>query len=107
MDFDLSNLRLQNQHLTMPVFSNPADVVKYLGAVQSQDYTGAKWALGMRLINGTDDLIEKAFAKGDIIRTHVMRPTWHFVHRDDLPTRCLTTVYSKVKSLTTMKRLLN
>jgi hypothetical protein len=84
MAFDLSNLRLQNQHLTMPVFSNPADVVKYLGAVQSQDYTGAKWALGMRLINGTDDLIEKAFAKGDIIRTHVMRPTWHFVHRDDI-----------------------
>ncbi|MCQ6957367.1 winged helix DNA-binding domain-containing protein [Mucilaginibacter aquariorum] len=84
MDFDLSNLRLQNQHLAKPAFSNPADVVKYLGAVQSQDYTGAKWALGMRLINGTDDGIEQAFAKGDIIRTHVMRPTWHFVHPDDL-----------------------
>jgi hypothetical protein len=84
MDFDLSNLRLQNQHLAEPAFSNPADMVKYLGAVQSQDYTGAKWALGMRLINGTDDLIEQAFANGDIIRTHVMRPTWHFVHPDDI-----------------------
>jgi hypothetical protein len=84
MAFDLSNLRLQNQHLAKPAFSNPADVVKYLAAVQSQDYTGAKWALGMRLINSTDDLMEQAFAQGDIIRTHVMRPTWHFVHPDDI-----------------------
>jgi hypothetical protein len=78
--FDLAKLRLQNQHLIKPEFTNPADVVKYLGAVQSQDYSGAKWALGMRLKNGTDELIEQAFNTGEIIRTHVMRPTWHFVH---------------------------
>ncbi len=81
--FDLTALRLQNQHLAKPEFTNPSDVVKYLGAVQSQDYTGAKWALGMRLKNSTDQLIEQAFTDGDIIRTHVMRPTWHFVHPDD------------------------
>lgn len=81
--FDLTTLRLQNQHLTKPEFTHPADVVKYLGAVQSQDYSGAKWALGMRLKNSTDELIEKAFTNGEIIRTHIMRPTWHFVHPDD------------------------
>lgn len=81
--FDLTTLRLQNQHLAQPEFNNPADMVKYLGAVQSQDYSGAKWALGMRLKNSTDELIEQAFAAGDIIRTHVMRPTWHFVHPGD------------------------
>lgn len=81
--FDLSTLRLQNQHLAEPCFASSADLVKYLGAVQSQDYSGAKWALGMRLKNGTDELIEKAFADGEIIRTHVLRPTWHFVHPDD------------------------
>ena len=81
--FDLTALRLQNQHLAKPEFTNPADVVKYLGAVQSQDYSGAKWALGMRLKNSTDELIEQAFTDGDVIRTHVMRPTWHFVHPDD------------------------
>jgi hypothetical protein len=81
--FDLTTLRLQNQHLTKPEFTDPADVVKYLGAVQSQDYNGAKWALGMRLKNSTDEFIEHAFTDGHIIRTHVMRPTWHFVHPDD------------------------
>jgi hypothetical protein len=81
---NLTTLRLQNQHLANPVFTNPADVVKYLGAVQSQDYTGAKWALGMRLKDSTDEVIEQAFANGDIIRTHVMRPTWHFVHPEDV-----------------------
>jgi hypothetical protein len=81
--FDLTNLRLQNQHLDNPEFTNPADLVKYLGAVQSQDYSGAKWALGMRLKNGNDELIEKAFANGEIIRTHLLRPTWHFVHPQD------------------------
>jgi hypothetical protein len=81
--FDLTTLRLQNQHLTKPEFNSPADIVKYLGAVQSQDYSGAKWALGMRLKNSTDEFIEQAFTAGEIIRTHVMRPTWHFVHPDD------------------------
>ncbi|RYU91576.1 winged helix DNA-binding domain-containing protein [Mucilaginibacter terrigena] len=83
IDIDISTQRMQNQHLAGPEFTNPADVVKYLGAVQSQDYTGAKWALGMRMNDGTDELIEKAFTNGDIIRTHVMRPTWHFIHPDD------------------------
>jgi hypothetical protein len=33
---------------------------------------------------GTDDAIEKAFANGEILRTHVMRPTWHFVTPADI-----------------------
>lgn len=83
-DFSITALRLQNQHLATPVYKNPADLVKYMGAIQAQDYTGAKWAIGQRLQGGTDAQIEKAFAAGHIIRTHVMRPTWHFVHPDDL-----------------------
>lgn len=55
-----------------------------MGAVQAQDYYGAKWALGQRLMDTTDDAIEKAFADGTILRTHVMRPTWHFVAPADI-----------------------
>ena len=55
-----------------------------MGAIQAQDYTGAKWAVAQRLKGATDVLIEKAFTNGDIIRTHVMRPTWHFVHPKDI-----------------------
>lgn len=81
---NLTYFRLQNQHLAQPVLNNPADLVHYLGAVQAQDYTGAKWALGMRLKGCTDELIDKALTDGDIIRTHVLRPTWHFVHPKDI-----------------------
>ena len=50
-----------------------------MGAVQAQDYAGAKWALGLRMQKSGDAAIEKAMAAGSIIRTHVLRPTWHFI----------------------------
>jgi hypothetical protein len=56
----------------------------WLGAVQAQDYAGAKWALGLRLRVATDDTVDQAFANGSILRTHVMRPTWHFVTPADI-----------------------
>jgi hypothetical protein len=55
-----------------------------MGAVQSQDYPGAKWALGQRTRGAADAAIDQAFAKGTILRTHVMRPTWHFVMPADI-----------------------
>jgi len=81
---DIRELRLQNQHLTSPQFTQPADLVYYMGAIQSQDYAGGKWAIAQRLKGTTDKIIEDAFINGDIIRTHVMRPTWHFVHPKDV-----------------------
>ena len=52
--------------------------------LQSQDYAGAKWALAMRSRNATDATIERAFAEGSIVRTHVLRPTCHFVTPADI-----------------------
>ena len=52
--------------------------------MQAQDYLGAKWALGLRLPGTTDAKIEQAFNDGAILRTHVMRPTWHFVAPADI-----------------------
>jgi hypothetical protein len=75
---------LRNQRLIGVGFETPAEVVSWLGAVQAQDYTGAKWALGQRMQRATDGAIERAFAAGEILRTHVMRPTWHFVAPEDL-----------------------
>ena len=56
----------------------------WLGAVQSQEYANAKWSLGQRLPDARDAAIEQAFAAGRILRTHVMRPTWHFVTPADI-----------------------
>ena len=58
--------------------------MRWLGAVQAQDYAGAKWALGLRMQRAGDADIEAAFSDGRILRTHVMRPTWHFVTPDDI-----------------------
>src|SRR2546425_1166602 len=82
--FSIPQQRLHNQHLAQQTYQKPEDIVRHLGAVQAQDYPGAKWALGMRLLNATDLSIEQAFADGAILRTHVMRPTWHFVAPDDI-----------------------
>jgi hypothetical protein len=81
---DIAQQRLVNQHLASPIYHDPADIVHHMGAIQAQDYAGAKWAIAQRLQGATDIAIEKAFTDGDIIRTHVMRPTWHFVHPKDI-----------------------
>jgi hypothetical protein len=76
--------RLHQQRLSHPEFTNPGEMVAWFGAVQAQDYAGAKWALGLRMEKATDDVIERAFTDGAILRTHVMRPTWHFVTPADI-----------------------
>jgi hypothetical protein len=81
---DIPHHRLYNQQISHPAFDKPGDEVRWLGAVQSQDYAAAKWALGLRLRNAVDDLVEQAFTDGAILRTHVMRPTWHFVAPEDI-----------------------
>ena len=81
---DVVKQRLQNQKLSSSELKKPADVVRWLGAVQSQDLEGAKWALALRMRNATKAVIEKAYNEGKILRTHVMRPTWHFVAAEDI-----------------------
>jgi winged helix DNA-binding protein len=84
INLDIARQRLHNQLITRSTFEKPEDVVQWLGAVQAQDYAAAKWAVGLRLPGTTDDAIDQAFAGGAILRTHVMRPTWHFVSPADI-----------------------
>jgi hypothetical protein len=77
--------RLSNQCLTRVRHRTPADLVAWFGAVQAQEYRPAKWGLSLRLPDGTTDArIERALSDGSILRTHVLRPTWHFVAAADL-----------------------
>ena len=81
---DLLRHRLSNHKLARSTFRAPSDVVAWLGAVQAQDYPAAKWALGLRVPGLTDDEVETSFTEGRILRTHVLRPTWHFVAPADI-----------------------
>lgn len=76
--------RLRNQRLLGPAFASPADAVRWLGAVQSQDYAGASWGVSLRCGGLTAAAFTQAFNAGQILRTHVMRPTWHFVIPEDI-----------------------
>jgi hypothetical protein len=80
---DVARRRLVNQRLVGRQFRSPADVVARLGAVQAQDYAGAKWAIALRT-RTTDAAIERLLRTGAILRTHVLRPTWHFVMPADI-----------------------
>ncbi|MBX2891998.1 MAG: AlkZ family DNA glycosylase [Saprospiraceae bacterium] len=81
---EIASFRLQNQLITHPSFTQPKDVAAWLGAMQAQDYTHAKWAIGLRIPASTDADIEAALDRGDIVRTHVLRPTWHFAAAEDI-----------------------
>ena len=84
MDLDIPAYRLFNQRLSRDKFKTAADVVRYLGAVQAQDYAGAKWAIGLRTDGLSDSDVDRAFTEGAILRTHMLRPTWHFVAPEDI-----------------------
>lgn len=81
---ELLNYRLVNQQISETVFDTPQDVVSWMVAMQAQEYAMAKWAIALRLKGVTDQDVEKAFDDGLILRTHVMRPTWHFVTPADI-----------------------
>ena len=76
--------RLRNQRLVAPGCKTAEAVVAHLGAVQSQDYTGAVWALGLRAPGLVAADVEASFTAGRVLRTHVLRPTWHFVVPADI-----------------------
>jgi Winged helix DNA-binding domain len=81
---EIASRRLFAQRLTGEPFASPVEAVRWLGAVQSQDYGGAKWALAQRSRGTTDVELDRLFDRGTILRTHVLRPTWHFVLPEDI-----------------------
>src|SRR3712207_4685634 len=82
--FDIVQQRLHNQHLLGAPFTRPEEVVPWFGAVQAQEYPGAAWGIAQRSSDLTQAAIDQAFAAGAILRTHAMRPTWHFVTPADI-----------------------
>jgi hypothetical protein len=77
--------RAHAQSLDRPRFDSLVDVVRHLGCVQSQLHDMALWGVGRRLRDGaTLAQLQHSFDAGEVVRTHVLRPTWHLVAPDDL-----------------------
>lgn len=73
-----------SQRIAGSPFESPEEVVRWLGCVQSQDPIGARWSVGQRVADCTDADVSAAFDEGRILRTHVLRPTWHYVTRENI-----------------------
>jgi hypothetical protein len=80
----IAGARLRAQRLTGKPFEDAIEAVRRMGAVQSQDDPAAKWALAQRLDGVTDAALDRLYDHGAILRTHVLRPTWHFVLPEDI-----------------------
>lgn len=80
----LTDIRLAGHQLAGPEFERPGDLLAWMGAMQGQDYGMAKWAIGMRLKTAMLSRVDEAIEKGEIVRMHIMRPTWHFVAGKDV-----------------------
>ena len=80
---NLAAIRLLNQQLIAPQFGTPTEVVRYMGAMQAQEYRMMRWAVAMRTRKPSYKAFKQAFDEGQIIRLHLMRGTWQLVSSED------------------------
>jgi hypothetical protein len=80
----ISQLRYCNHQFDNSGFSTAEEVVFRMGALQAQDLSMSKWAIGIRLHDSTQDLINSEINSGNIVRMHLLRPTWHLVSSKDV-----------------------
>lgn len=81
---NIPSVRLSQQKVLNTAFSNPQEAVGYMGAIQAQDFEMSKWAIGLRLSQSINSTIMDALDNGSLVRTHVLRPTWHIVSGQDV-----------------------
>lgn len=81
---DIARLRLDNQHLARSSFTTPGEVVRWFGAIQSQDLPGSLFAIGLRMRHATEALVERALADRSIVRSWPMRRTIHCMAAEDV-----------------------
>ena len=81
---DIARLRLRSQRLSATKVDSIDGVINWLVCSQSQDYGPGKWSIGQRGLGLSDAALDEALAEGRILRTHILRPTWHFVAPSDI-----------------------
>jgi hypothetical protein len=81
---DIVKHRLVNQQIADKKFQSAQKLLEWMGAMQAQDYNMVKWGIGARIPNSLHTQILDEFNKGKILRTHLMRPTWHMVSSNDI-----------------------
>src|SRR5262249_14087154 len=81
---EIAHRRLHAHRLIGPPLADPVAAVRHYGAVQAQEYAIAKWGVAQRTPGAGDAAIQRLLDDGAILRTHALRPTWHFVAAEDI-----------------------
>lgn len=81
---DIVDSRLRAQRIAGSALRSPEAVVAWMGAMQAQEFHAAKWGIGLRAHGISEADVDEAFNAGRILRTHILRPTWHFVAPADI-----------------------
>lgn len=82
-DHDLARWRLRAQHLVEPHLATAAEVVRAMLAIQAENPAQSAWAVAARTAAPDPSDLARLLDDGTVVRTHVLRPTWHYVHADD------------------------
>src|SRR5439155_2269071 len=80
----IARARMRAQCLWSSDFKDPQKALTHLVAVQAQEFAYARWSLAQRSGDPASSVVQRAFDDGRILRTHILRPTWHFVAPRDL-----------------------
>ena len=81
---DIGYKRLINQQIAGGRFTEPGRLIEWMGCIRAEDTASAKWSIGHRVVGSTDGSIDRAFNEGQILRTRVLQPVWHFVSPADI-----------------------
>ena len=83
-DLDIARWRLRAQHLVWPYAGSACEAVGSLLAVQAENPGQAAWAVASRTPHPDQADLAALLDEGAVVRTHVLRPTWHFVRAEDI-----------------------
>ena len=83
-DLDIARWRLRTQHLVSPYAVSAREAVGSLLAVQAENPGQAAWAVASRTPKPDQAELAALLDEGAVVRTHVLRPTWHFVRAEDI-----------------------
>jgi hypothetical protein len=84
MDELIARWRMSNQFLTAPHADSVTTVMGRLLAVQAENPSQSAWAVASRTVAPGPDGLAGMLSSGEVVRTHVLRPTWHYVARTDI-----------------------
>jgi hypothetical protein len=83
-DRTIARWRMHTLRLAGRRYAAPKLAVEGLLAVQAENFAQASWGVAARCEPVTELELGRLFDDGEILRTHVLRTTWHFVRPDDI-----------------------